>query len=245
MQTIQSIIRENETVFTLTIDFQEPDHRMHWIPGQYVRMSIFKDNDWSEEHSFSISSAPEDAVLQLTIKVSGSFTRALLSMEPGTEIRVRGPFGTFCKDIGEYPVVTMIAGGIGITPFLSVLRHFARINARNKVVLFWANNTLSDIFRRNELEKLTDILDVNIIHVLWKENEQVTVCSSAKNQFCTEGLLSTDILQKYADIGKSAVFLCGPPKMNEHVMEIVHSLGIETTTVHRETMVAPKIIKRC
>jgi len=119
--------------------------------GQYLSLSILREDGWSEPHPFTISCAPEDKILRLTIKKSGRFTSSIPELRPGTPVKCAGPFGVFCKDIDKQGEILMIAGGVGITPFLSVLRHFRSIGAKNRVRLLWTNKTREDAFAADEL----------------------------------------------------------------------------------------------
>jgi ferredoxin-NADP reductase len=239
MQVISEATRENANIVTLTITSDNALPFSSWIPGQFIRISVLYGQEWSEEHTFTISSAPEEKLLRMTIKAVGPFTTALQTIKPGTEVRLHGPYGKFCKDIEKTPRIVMIAGGIGITPFLSVLRHFRSIGAKNHVVLFWANNTVADIIRCDELLGLIDTLDMQVVHVLWKEDETALVKYSCHNQFYAAGLLSPDIIRKYSDIVTSEFFLCGPPKMNDFAVNILKNLGVDALKIHTEQQVPP------
>jgi len=240
MQRIVEAVRENDSIVTLTFGFEDETPISQWSPGQFLRLSVLKDSAWTEEHTFTISSAPEDGVVQVTVKAVGPFTTSLQTIEPGTEVKLRGPYGRFCKGIDELSEITMIAGGIGITPFLSVLRHFRHAGAGNKVLLFWANNRLSDVIRREELEKLFNALDLRVVHALWKEDAAHLGHGSFQNEFYHRGLLSPDLLTGYCDIHTCPLFLCGPPKMNEHLSGVLQQVGIDMSTVHKETLAPPK-----
>jgi len=65
----------------------------------------------------------------------------------------------------------MIAGGVGIIPFLSVLRWFRNIRPKNKVTLFWANKSIEDIFAVSELKEMTRDLSLAIIHAISREKD--------------------------------------------------------------------------
>jgi len=121
--------------------------------GQRVSIRILRDDGWSEPHPFTISCAPEDPIPRLTIKKSGVFTSSIPDLKPGTPVKCEGPLGVFCKDIDTREEIAMIAGGVGITPFLSVLRHFRNICATNRMTLFWTNKTIDDVFAADELKE--------------------------------------------------------------------------------------------
>ena len=80
----------------------------------------------SEEHPFTISSAPgDDGCLAFTVKASGDYTRALRQAVQGDRARVDGPYGRFSYVLRTQPgqPLLLIAGGVGITPMLSMLEH--------------------------------------------------------------------------------------------------------------------------
>jgi predicted ferric reductase len=91
-----------------------------------VRLPLW--NGRAEEHTFTISSAPEEKQLRITLDAVEVFTTELQkTITPGTEVRIRGPFGTFCRNADRESSITLIAGGIGITPYfkrpVSLLPH--------------------------------------------------------------------------------------------------------------------------
>ena len=94
--TISKVEKENED--TTTISFSGPDMERfkNRKPGQYASIRIFKDGEWSAPHPFTLSSAPDEDTLRMTIKKSGAFTSAIPDIQPGTPIQCNGPFGQFC-----------------------------------------------------------------------------------------------------------------------------------------------------
>lgn len=203
--------------------------------GQYASIRIMRPEGWSEPHPFTISGAPEDALLHLTIKKEGKFTSAIGDLKPGAPVKCMGPLGVFCKDIDAKPSIVMIAGGVGITPFLSVLRHFRNIKAPNKVILFWANKTSDDIFSSDEIKQMSRELSLNVVHCLSRDddvNRYVDILYP--NVFYEKGRLNEDILKMHG-VGRDAAFyLCGPPPMMESALNDLQKLGVAPDTVERE-----------
>ena len=234
MSTITKAVNENAQIVTLTIG--DPPFAT-WTPGQFLRLSVREGTEWSKEHTFTISSAPEEGEMRVTVKAAGPFTTALQSVAAGTEVRIRGPLGHFCKDAEQHPRVTFIAGGIGITPFLSVLRHWARVGTHTHFVLLWANNTTTDIIHREELNTIAEKLGARIVHILWKDEDSVKACACEAPQTCRSGLLDAATLAENADLGNTDVYLCGPPQMRKMTKEILHTLGVDPARVHTEIMV--------
>ncbi len=237
MSTLTKVVHENPRIVTLTIG--DPSFS-NWTAGQFLRLGVRQGMEWSKDHTFTISSAPEEGEMRITVKADGPFTTALQNVAPGTEVRVRGPFGTFCKDLEQHPFVTLLAGGIGITPFLSVLRHVDRVGTKSRIVLLWANNTTADIICREELDALCEKIDFHVVHMLWKDDDAVESCPAAPGQTCRSGLLDAATLAEHADLAQSAVYLCGPPQMHDMILGILRPLGIDPAAVHTELMVPAK-----
>jgi ferredoxin-NADP reductase len=237
LQTISRVVLESANVVTLTIATPEPFPR--WFAGQFLRISIRQGEGWSEEHTFTISSAPGDEV-QISVKAVGKFTIPLLTILPGTEVRIRGPYGTFCKGIEERPEIVMIAGGIGITPFLSILKHFDRIHYAGNIVLFWANNRVKDIIRAKEIAGYTTTLNLNIVHALWHDDPEVATYPALPNEIFTQGLLTSDIFLQHTRIDKAAIFVCGPPPMIDNVSGTLNTMGIDKSRIFTEMQMPPK-----
>lgn len=233
MATITRAVNENSRIVTLTIG--DPPFTT-WTPGQFLRFSVRQGEAWSPEYTFTISSAPEEGELRITVKAVGPFTTELQNATPGTDVRVRGPYGAFCKNVAQQPRLTFIAGGIGVTPFLSVLRHWARVGTQNRIVLLWANNTAEDIIHRAELQAIAETLDFHMVHVLWKDDAAVTACVPSRAETCRSGLLDAATIAEYADVDNAEVYLCGPPQMHNLLLNNIRALGIDPARIHTEVM---------
>lgn len=203
--------------------------------GQFVSVMIMSPEGWSEPHPFTISGAPEEAILRLTIKKEGRFTSAIPDLKPGTPVKCMGPLGIFCEDIDIKPVIIMMAGGVGITPFLSVLRHFRNIKAGNKVTLFWANKTIEDVFSSEEIGEMTHELNLTVVHCLSREdNVQSYFQQLHPRVFYEKGRLSGDILKRHGVDKDAGFYLCGPPPMMEAALKELDSLNVDLSAVKRE-----------
>ncbi|MBN1309361.1 MAG: FAD-dependent oxidoreductase, partial [Chitinispirillaceae bacterium] len=109
--------------------------------GQFVTISLRDGNGWTKPRPFTVSNAPGSDIIRITVKRFGSFTSMIHALRPGEEVGIAGPFGDFCGNIEKSKSIVMIAGGIGITPFLSVLRRYRRSRpGLNKTTLFWGNS---------------------------------------------------------------------------------------------------------
>ncbi|OGR36102.1 MAG: FAD/NAD-binding family oxidoreductase [Desulfovibrionales bacterium GWA2_65_9] len=236
---------EKENDDTTSIYFSGPDMERfkNRKPGQYASIRIFQDGAWSAPHPFTLSSAPGDATLRMTIKKSGAFTSSIPAIEPGTPIQCTGPYGQFCKDIGTSKEVVMIAGGVGITPFLSVLRHFKDTGADNEITLFWANKTPQDAFATKELEELTRSLKLHVVHAFSRVAPEDQAAAPAfddgrPGKISHEyGRLNKEMFLRHIASADASFYLCGPPPMQQAVLEELSSYGVDPGRVDKEAFV--------
>ena len=204
--------------------------------GQFASLSIMSPDGCSDPHPFSIAGAPEDPVLRLTIKKAGKFTSAIPDLKTGTPVKCMGPIGLFCKDIDNKPKIVMMAGGVGVTPFLSVLRHFRNIKAGNIVTLFWVNKTMEDVFATDEIQEMTRGLTLRVVYCLSRADDvEGYYRQEYPGVFYEKGRLSGQILKRHGATKDASFYLCGPPPMMESALTEVGSLNVDQSAVEKES----------
>lgn len=224
-------IAENQNTTSLIIetDAETPTHR----PGQFATIRVMREDGWSEPHPFTISCEPSGKRRKFTIKNVGSFTSAVRDLPPGAPIQCSLPYGVFCKDIHDKEYIVMIAGGVGITPFLSVLRAFRQDKAQNRVTLFWANKTLDDAFAAAELEEMTRELALTVVHLISRQPE-LPPADPSDRIFYEPGRISAALLQKHRAEPIASYYLCGPPAMQDAALAALQDCGVDKDAVQKE-----------
>jgi len=231
---VAKVVNENQVTNSLYLEGYD-EKFANRKAGQFASIRIRKPDGWSQPHPFTISNAPEDPLLRFTIKKAGEFTSAIPDLKPGEPILCMGPLGVFCKDIDAKPLIVMIAGGVGITPFLSVLLHFSNIGASNRVKLFWANRGISDILFADQMKALTQKIDLGVIHCLSREDHAERFNQPQYPDVRYEkGYLSEGVMRNHGVSDKAAFYLCGPPPMMETSLKELNSLGIDPKVVEQE-----------
>ena len=183
----------------------------------------------------AIGQGAEDKILRLTIKKSGRFTSSIPDLKPGTPVKCGGPFGVFCRDVDEKGEILMIAGGVGITPFLSVLRHFRNIRAWNRVRLFCTNKTREEAFAADELREMTKDLNLKVVHTLSREKETDKYFQADTPEVVyVPGYATRELLGRHIDSPNTSFYLCGPPKMQDFVLGELEACGVDRTSVEIE-----------
>ncbi len=200
---------KNITTLRFTQEKGPPDQH---IPGQFAFFRFPEGFPGPEEHPFTISGFPE---LEITVKAVGDFTGALSRLEPGTPVKVDGPYGVFSyrNFSREYPLV-FIAGGIGITPFLSMLRGLDRDAGDRIPLLIWS-------VRREE--------DLVYLDELGRNCRAIPVVEDGANWEGRRGRINTLVLEEAVPeqtLREALFFLCGPPPMMKSVMGDLKKLGV-------------------
>ncbi|KUG22328.1 oxidoreductase, fad/nad-binding family [hydrocarbon metagenome] len=234
MCKVIKVVPENHDINSLYLEVYDEKFK-HRKAGQFASLMVMRPDGWSEPHSFSISGAPEESNLRLTIKNVGKFTSAIPDLKQGTSLICKGPFGAFCKDIDMKPSIVLLAGGVGVAPFLSVLRHFRNIKAGNKVVLFWINRSMEDVFSSDEIDAMTNELSLKVVNCLSREDDvQKYFRSNYPEVFYEKGRLSGDILVKFGITKNASFYLCGPLPMMESALVELGNLDVDRSAVQQE-----------
>src|SRR5690606_21516085 len=148
MSAQHSTLLKRETVAEGTVAFhlQKPAG-FEFKPGQAIDL-ILDDPQLGEDsrvHAFSIVSAPHEANLTVTTRMRDSaYKRALGRLEPGAGVSIDGPFGSMTLHNKVSRAACFIAGGIGITPFMSMLRHAFKTESAHRLMLIYSNRRPED-----------------------------------------------------------------------------------------------------
>jgi ferredoxin-NADP reductase len=140
---------------TLSFRFDRQGERFEFLPGQFITLSlvepIARETD-SNARQFSIASSPEEPWIMVATRIRDSeFKQTLASMKPGDPARIEGPEGHFVFDIPETVRSVFLAGGIGITPFRSMIRYSLDRKTPHPIQLLYANRTAQDAAFLDEL----------------------------------------------------------------------------------------------
>jgi predicted ferric reductase len=184
-------------------------------PGQYATWRFLSSNLWYEAHPFSISSPVGSSYLQFTVKVSPALISKIANVKPGTYVLVDGPRGSFTAERAENtPKVVLIAGGIGVAPYISIIDDLIRQG--KDVTLLYAAHGDADIAFRSELTQLqTKGLKVSIF--INEKNQQIT----------------PEILMPYAQ-DDTTIYICGPDGMSRAFNTTLQDLGFPKENIITE-----------
>ncbi len=229
---VVDVIQESRNVWTIKLSPLGNEKCINYYPGQFHYITLQRSNGLPvEEHPFTISSSPlKPELISSTIKESGDFTSTISHTKTGDKVFIQGPFGRFSYIFRpEERDLVFIAGGVGITPFMSMLRHMRDARFNINVILFYANKTRDDIVFRDELAEIeaSDCPGLQVVHILskpdtdWK-GESVHLTKDKIHFYCSN------------DLAKKSFYLCGPPMMTAHIQRALINLGVSKKRIHFE-----------
>jgi ferredoxin-NADP reductase len=211
---IKSIGKVTHDVVRIVLE--KPD-KYAFTPGQATEVAINKEKWKEERRPFTFTCIPDADCLEFTIKTYPSrqgVTNELLSLKPGDELIIHDAWGAISYQ-GEG---IFIAGGAGITPFLSIFRYLNSIHKIGDNRLIFANKTKADIIHEEEFNRL---LGDSFINVLSDEN-----VAGYEHGYITESILKKNIFA-----AKSKFYVCGPPPMMDAIQKIFTNLGVGDAAV--------------
>ncbi|MEW6239727.1 MAG: ferric reductase-like transmembrane domain-containing protein [Chloroflexota bacterium] len=188
--------------------------------GQFLFVRFPGDRTLNESHPFTIASAPREDVLRVTVKASGDFTRALFGdLKTGADAVVEGAYGRFDYKTGG-PKQVWIAGGIGLTPFLSFIRDMD--GELNHDIEFYYT------VRHKE-----EALFVDEIEAAAQKNPRL---KARVRYSSTDGSLTVEEIVKNADgdVKGHHIYMCGPLPMVQAFEKKFLALGVPSAYIHYE-----------
>jgi predicted ferric reductase len=195
-------------------------------PGQFMFIKVLRETKPVEEHPFTISSSPtQEGFITATIKESGNYTNTIGDTKEGDTALIEAPLGRYSFQFHKPERLLFIAGGVGITPFLSMLRYLRDTGDERPVTLIYANKTEDDIIFREELEALP--VHMKVVHVLSQPDE---------NWNGPRGFVTAEVIKEHAgeELETADIYLCGPPPMMEMLLVVMEGFGVDDERIHFE-----------
>lgn len=191
---------------------------MAFSPGQLVFIGIDDEAVTRELHPFSITSAPGEQDLRLVVKAIGDYTTGLRDVAPGAWAMVEGPYGGFWHEGARFHRQIWIAGGIGVTPFLSIARSFDPTD--HQVDFYYATEDAESALFLDELFAIAD------------QHPELRVVPFRADSLGF--LTAADVQAASGDLTRAHIFMCGPPPMIAALATQFGDLGVPRDHLHFE-----------
>lgn len=195
----------------------------NYVAGQYIKMKLDIENpdDRGISRYFTLSSSPTDDYLMVTTRIlKSTFKLTLGSLQIGETVQMKGPWGDFTLDQAKNKPLVFLAGGIGMTPFHSILRFVAARKLNISITLFVSYKTPDQVLYKEELEKIS------------KENKNITIVTTVTDPEGTDwngatGRINTELLQKHiANLDENLYYIAGPDPMVDALEKMLKESGI-------------------
>jgi ferredoxin-NADP reductase len=227
------IKREDIAEGTMAFHLSRPAG-MEFRPGQSIDVTLIDPPETDAEgntRAFSIASAPSDKELVIATRMRDTaFKRVLRSMPLGSQLKLDGPGGSFTLHRNVSKPAVFLAGGIGITPFLSMALHAAHEASPQQLYLFYSNRRPED---SAFLQTLQDLAQRNAnFHFI----PTMTEMAKSKRQWSLEtGLISPQMIAKHlTSIAGPIFYIAGPPGMVTAMRQLLAQAGADEDDIRTE-----------
>lgn len=192
--------------------------KLHAAGGQYFQWRFLTRHWWWQAHPYSLSAAPRDNMMRITVKALGDQSGALWAdLTPGTRVAIEGPYGVFTARARRSERVIAIAAGVGITPIRAMLDDLPR---QTDVTVIYRVSSTDNAPLADELEKLASESGWHI-HVLAGHRDQHPLTAQHISQYVTD-LVDADI------------YVCGPAEFTDAVLDLARHAGVPEKRIHHE-----------
>ncbi|MEM3781766.1 MAG: FAD-binding oxidoreductase [Candidatus Micrarchaeaceae archaeon] len=225
--------RADETPEVATLEFDPEDGKpFPFEPGMFIMISgLDSENKAHVARSFSVASDPGSVQMELYIVkqphqgTSIAHTSHFMEAKLGDKFIVKGPYGQFRFDPYKDDKVLYLAGGTGIAPFMSMLRHIKALGAKTDVKLIYSVKYPNEIIRKNELQELSKQISLQTFVT-------VTRPQQGDNWSGLTGHIDSAMISKLVtDVTERMCYICGPPAFVQAVKSALFSLNVKQERV--------------
>ena len=200
--------------------------KISFKPGQFMLIQLLRSGKRSSPHPFTISNSPTREHMSITPKELGDFTSTIKDTKVGDQAYIDAPYGVFSFLNYNPGEIVYLAGGIGITPFMSMIRYIHDHKLDLKVTLFWANRDESYLCFRNEIREIEEEME---------GFKKFFVMSDQPDWPGEKGLINSGMIKdKLGALEGKDFFICGPPPMIKAVIADLKENRVPPDKIHTE-----------
>ena len=225
-------LKEAEQISADTYDFIfTPDKSFSFRPGQYMEWTLSHDRPDSRgiRRYFTLASSPTERELHLGVKFfenGSSFKEKMMKMKIGDKVVATGLAGSFVLPKDKNKKLVFIAGGIGVTPFRSMIKYLIDTGDRRAVTMLYSNKTAGDIAYKEIFDTAEKILGIKTVYALTAPDADLSRLPSAVRK-----IDSKTIAEKIPDYRDRIFYLSGPRGMVLGFRKTLGSMGIKKENI--------------
>lgn len=230
--TLKKVTRVSSSDWQVTVEKQQGNN-FYFEAGQFVWLNTSNSTHGVSEHPFSIASCQNDLPqISFIIRELGDYTSSLADLVPGQEVYIDGPYGSLSlNDSNKAQGITLIAGGAGLGPMLSLLRGLAARHDTRPIRLIYGNNSLKQMALVDEIKGLEQkMANFKLQLVCREKTEQDDIYKGVIDKQCIENNIGLSRSNQWA------VYLCGPKPMIAAVRKSLQDLSIKNSNIHYEQL---------
>ena len=190
--------------------------------GQFFRWRFLTRQLWWASNPYSLSAAPRPDRLRITVKDFGEHSSALAGLRPGSRVFAEGPYGAMTAIRRSRRKVLLIAGGIGITPLRALFESLP--GGRRDITLLYRSGQNADTVFRDEL--------IGIAH---QRGAQLHIVTGHRSELGYDPLSKEALVANIPDLRNHDVYVCGPDRMAESVVDALREGGVPRRQIHHES----------
>lgn len=192
---------KNEISGIYTLEIESLGKPFHYASGQFLHLAMDEEYDgsgqWPESRCFSMQSNPDEETIRITYATKGTFTKAMEeNLKTGSKIWIKLPYGDLFQQPHDKANTVFIAGGTGLTPFLSLFSHSSFSTYKNPILYAGFRNQKMNLYEK-ELTRAQEINPGFLKHLVYEDKDGVLNINQIVEQSKPE----------------STFFISGPPAM--------------------------------
>ena len=233
MHTVKFIRAEIVAEKTMRFFFEKPEG-FNYVSGQYAEFAFINPSETDNEgmsRCLSFTSVSSDKELSITTRIRDTaFKRMLVLMKKGKTMNMDGPFGSLTLHKNEKKPAVFVTGGIGITPFVSIVREATEKKLSHALTLFYSNRRLQDAPFLNEFRVLaTTNLNFTFIPTMTKMEDSKETWNGER------GHINGAMVRKYCNnLALPVWYIAGPSKMVLAMQNMLVAIGADEDNIRTE-----------
>jgi predicted ferric reductase len=218
---VESVHREAADVVSLVVTGPRV-YELAAQPGQFFRWRFLARGLWWAANPYSLSAAPAQDRLRITVKTLGDHSAKLARVRPGTRVMVEGPYGAMTPARRSRRKVLLIAGGVGVTPLRAL---FQALPARSgDMTLLYRTGRDADVVFRDELTAIAKTRGARL-HII----------SGHRRDLGYDPLSASVLSHNIGNLREHDVYVCGPAGMTAGVVRALHTAKVPRRQIHSES----------